>query len=207
MGLDSGRPVAVRKLLLLLTALFVFEGCAFFSIRKADQSTTLAGGEAVIFGKLIISEDGNKLTPYGFLKRPSPTLFHVESGRYSWTVTGRDGSFYWVVPAGSYVIPEVQFGEYFIRPKLGFIAAEPGKAYYLGAVTLDITIFGTAAGRVQVNRVSIIDSEAWQHPGPVGPFSNIEKSLIFHDPTLPADLTDREEMTDSIIFFGVIPKR
>jgi len=206
-GLNNGKPAGARRLSALLAALFILQGCAFFNIRKADQATRLAEGEAVIFGKIILSEDGNKLTPYGFFKRPSPTLFHAESGRYSWTVTEVDGSFQWVVPAGSYVIPEVQFGGLFIRPKLGFIAAEPGKAYYLGAVSVDITVVGAASQGVQVNRVAIFDSEAWQRPAPGGPFTDTEKSLVFHDPTLPADLTDREALTESVIFFGVVPKR
>lgn len=204
--LDS--RTATRQVLFILLSLLILQGCAFFNIKKAGRSTSLAEGEAIIIGTMVFLENGMKLTPYGFFKRPSPTVFHAESGRYSWTITGRNGEFSWVVPAGSYIVPEVQFGSEFIRPKLAFIAPEPGKVYYVGAVRVDITYTGTMAKGLQVNDVTVLDAFESSGPWPLDGelLSKTEKSLMIHDPTLPTDLTDRESVTNFLSIFGTIPK-
>lgn len=197
----------MRRVFLLSVCLLMLSGCAFFNIRKAGEDARVAGDEAVIFGKIIISEDGRALAPYGFFKRPSPTIFHAESGRYSWTITAKDGSFSWVVPAGSYIVPEVQFGGAFIHPSMAFSAPEPGGAYYLGTMRIDIERMGFFTEEPLVNRVEITDElDEGEWPMAERFRSKTSKSLAVHDPALPADLTDRESLTHFLVIFGTLPK-
>ncbi len=181
------------------------QGCTFFQIWEARPEASPKKGEAIIHGKIIVTEDGKETTPYGLIRRPSPTLFHAESGKYSWRGTKKDGSFLWRVPAGSYVMPEIQFGAFtFLKPKAGFIADSGAGAHYLGTLRIEIRSGGFLKDPV-VLRVTITDE---MNSAPASSLSKaparMEKALMVHDNTIPDDLTNRAALNRAAAVMGFI---
>lgn len=153
----SGGEV-VRRVCLVLLACLVLSGCATLAETEYPGSRAIDPGEApalrqdevVIFGRILFTENGVSKLPYG-LGRPlwqltSPPHKAVRGQPMGkrriipFLSTRKDGVFVYAIPAGRYEIAHIVPFYYTptIVPALEFSADQPGKAYYLGDLELDI---------------------------------------------------------------------
>ena len=98
----------------------------------------LAPGEAFVFASILFVENGKPKYPYG-LGKP---MWFVEglSGRWPHLSTEKDGAFFYAVPAGSYEIlrgAPVYYTPFICLP-YRFEAPQAGKAYYVGALRIEL---------------------------------------------------------------------
>ncbi|MGD8582997.1 MAG: hypothetical protein PVF06_10170 [Gammaproteobacteria bacterium] len=129
----------------LVTALL--NGCGtttIYDAKSIDESKQLVLGddEVLITGKIIFIENGQSKAPYS-LGRPSWILGgreELSNLHIPLLSTEKDGSFYYVVPAGKYLMKSVVPFYYtpYIYPAIYFDAPEPKSIYYLGVLIIDI---------------------------------------------------------------------
>lgn len=133
-------------LLVLVTALL--NGCGTmptnYYAKSIEESQQLVFGEdeVLITGKIIFIENGKSKAPYS-LGKPTWMLVGREISndlQIPFLSTEKDGSFYYIVPAGQYLMKSVAPFYYtpFIYPALYFDASEAKKIYYLGELIIDI---------------------------------------------------------------------
>jgi hypothetical protein len=151
--------------ILIVPVAVLLTGCGtaptMYEAKSIDepQPLLLAGNEVLITGKIIFIENGKSKAPYG-LGRPNWMLLHNPDdlgshlteqmklgGHQIWgdlyipfLSTEKDGSFYYVVPAGKYLMKDVVPFYYtpYIFPAVSFDVAQPGKIYYIGTLSIDI---------------------------------------------------------------------
>jgi len=109
-----------RKLIIILLIwILVLHGCApSLSTKKVDPGKTvsLLENEEVVFGKIMFVEKG-ELNPWGVPVVPS--LLHLESEKYSSNLLlENDGSFFWIVPRGTYIISGISGYKFTILPQI-----------------------------------------------------------------------------------------
>jgi hypothetical protein len=130
----------------LVTALL--NGCAtapkMYEAKPIDETERLVLGEdeVLITGKIIFIENGKSKVPYS-LGRPVWVLDGRETLSYLYIPllsTEKDGSFYYIVPAGKYSMRSVVPFYYVpdIYPAVSFNAPQPENIYYLGELIIDI---------------------------------------------------------------------
>jgi hypothetical protein len=133
-------------LLVLITALL--NGCGTtptnYYAKSIDESQqlVLSEDEVLITGKIIFIENGKSKAPYS-LGKPSWMLSGREISndlQIPFLSTEKDGSFYYIIPAGKYLMKFVVpfYYDPYIYPALYFDAPEPKKIYYLGELIIDI---------------------------------------------------------------------
>lgn len=174
-------------------------GCATIRVADPGKTIALSENEAVIFGKIIFIENNEEKIPYGFWgRKPLMRLFRIESEEFlRWgfePAYEKDGSFYWIVPRGTYVIPDIRFG-YVILPQIAFQVPLGADVFYLGTLKID-TETKQILGIHQVNKLNSITvtdefDEAkkgfmTRNPDFKG---KIEKSLMIHDSSIPIDIS------------------
>lgn len=130
----------MQKSIIFLLLLFLLpSGCApQLNIKKVDpgKPLSLSENEAVVFGKVRFIEKG-ETNPWGV--PVVLTLFHVESEKYNtYVLVEKDGSFFWIVPRGTYIISEIKGYEFTILPQIAFQAPLEADAYYLGTLIIDL---------------------------------------------------------------------
>ena len=187
-----------RKLtILFFLAFLVFSGCApRLSIKeiKPGKTITLSEGEAFVFGKVVFIENGEEKAPYSWWRqKPIPSIFHIESEKQTrWWSLEENGNFYWVVPRGTYIIPDIQFG-YIILPQVAFQVPPGGDAFYLGTLKIDVEIKRVIGiqSLEKINSITIIDEfdrekELFIERSPY--FSRkIARNLMIRDKSIPID--------------------
>ena len=155
-------------------------GCASFPETlearhvESNDVLTLARDEILIFGRILFTENGKSMAPYGFAK-PMWQLMTPEivqtpgkpaEKRKILPLLGteRDGVFRYVIPAGRYAITHVQPLGYtpMIDPAVEFAAREAGQAYYLGDLEVDIDAWSWLGGLwgnyiTRIRRVEVVD--------------------------------------------------
>ena len=105
---DAGRRRGLLACAAAALALSACMGIDVSSVRRSDASS-VAGGEAVAFGRIRWVVDGRPLE-YGLLDKPAMLLFRRAEGRYLNTPeVGGDGRFVWALPPGEYGVA-VLFG-------------------------------------------------------------------------------------------------
>lgn len=137
-------------------ALLVVSGCASLpetlNARSVEpgETPTLKQDEILVFGRILFAENGTSKAPYGLgkpiwqLENPEvkPALGEQSRKRriLPFLSTRKDGVFAYVIPAGRYEMTHVEPLGYLphIDPALEFDANEPGLAYYLGDLEVDI---------------------------------------------------------------------
>jgi len=188
-------------LIALLAASIAFSGCATGAGKKTSKPLVLKKDEAVVFGKIVIVENGEPRTPYSvWAGGPTPFFYRAESEktvRPKWRGRGwskmlsEDGSFYIRLPRGTYIIYRLEYG-YVVIPRVAFQAESAGEAYYVGTLRIDLDAKKTFWGRKieKINGIEVADEfdEARaglmkEYPGFQGEAS---KSLMIHDSEIPA---------------------
>jgi hypothetical protein len=148
----------IRRVCLVWLACLVLSGCATLAETEYPGSRAIGPGEApalrpdevVIFGRILFIENGAHKFPYGLGKPlwqltspPHKAVGGQPTGKrriIPFLSTRKDGVFVYAIPAGRYEIGDIVPFYYtpMIVPALEFSADQPGKAYYLGDLELDI---------------------------------------------------------------------
>ena len=128
----------------ILVVLVLLAGCAAMPEQhtarrlEAGAAAALAAGEAVVYGRILLVENGKPKYPYGLGK---PVWFVGELRGASWPhlTTDANGFFAYALPAGSYEISRAAPFYYtpFICLPYRFDAPQAGTAYYLGALRIE----------------------------------------------------------------------
>jgi len=174
--------------------LLVLPGCATIRAVAPDKIVTLAENEAIVFGKVIFIE--NQVYNMFTRGKPRMSFFRIESEKYiEWgfnPIYGKDGSFYWIMPRGTYIIPDIRFG-YVILPQVAFQVPSGADAFYLGTLKIDAETKQIIARHYikKLNSITVVDefdkaNEAFisRNPDFKG---RIKKNLMIHDPSIPID--------------------
>ncbi len=127
---------SIRSLALLCLLAILVAACATTDLVKEGGERVAGYGD--VFGRFIVIEDGKEAN-FGFMSdglgvriRPAKTdetqLVKVKG----------DGSFYWSLRPGDYVIQSLWFKGHTVRLWTSFTVPETGKAAYLGDVTMTL---------------------------------------------------------------------
>ncbi len=144
--------------MVMMLAVLTLGGCASlseqFGARRIEPGETpiLSRDEVVIFGRILFFENGKPKVPYAW-GRPLWQLERLvqeadEADRLGRPIrlpflsTRKDAVFVYTIPAGQYQITHIEPFYYLplIDPALDFAAIEPGRAYYLGDLELEIEV-------------------------------------------------------------------
>ena len=188
-----------RKMIItLLIWILALSGCATIRSVGSGETVALAENEAIVFGKVIFIENNEEKIPYSGWERAKPRMsfFRIESEKYiEWgfnPIYGKDGSFYWIMPRGTYIIPDIRFG-YVILPQVAFQVPSGADAFYLGTLKIDAETKQIIARHYikKLNSITVVDefdkaNEAFisRNPDFKG---RIKKNLMIHDPSIPID--------------------
>lgn len=134
--------------------LVLLGGCGFNIIRKADPAAvdTMSAATALVYGRINYVVDGDMKTPYGAFRpkwqAPVASVIQLESGDvfHSPAVNDEDGSFFWALPPGSYVITRIGVGQiqddtFVSWPRVAFRVPRGGRAVYIGHLRLEGTSY------------------------------------------------------------------
>ncbi len=178
-------------------------GCcaARFTEILPGKAVSLSESEALVFGKIIFTENNKEKVPYGlYTQRPFPVAFQIESGKnFVGPEVEKDGSFYWIVPRGTYVVSSIKYN-FSIPPQVAFQVPSQGGAIYLGTLVIDVEVKNLIAFRSvkKLNSITIMDEfeKAKETLKNRNPDFNIKvgKSLMIHDERIP---TERSSYTQT----------
>ena len=155
MGLRSAASVQnIRSLFLLATAACLLSACADIPVRPADEkAATAAAGFGRAFGRVIYFENGKEFDwSSSIFATDSLTLYvrPVPEGQLQMMQIEGDGSFYWPLRAGDYVIVgylkmrrQVTNQQRTGRLWTTFTVPRPGQAVYIGDLRIDTTNQGS----------------------------------------------------------------
>jgi len=134
-----------RFIISLLLFFLVLTSCTpSLSFKKVSprKPVSLTGNEVPIFGKVIFVENGEEKVFYSHWRTPTLTIIHKDSGwKREYVELENDGSFYFVVPRGTYIIGDICHGEYdyCIEPHLTFQIFRYN-AFYLGTLRIEVEV-------------------------------------------------------------------
>jgi hypothetical protein len=185
-----------------LASLFVLllSGCyKTVSVKEVTPEImeTLAPGEALIFGRLRMIDNGTEKERYlTFTEQLDLMLVRIEDEQALAVKRVRaDGTFLWKVPRGTYLLTRLRWWEmrgwFPLRPQIAFQVGPEAEAYYLGTLRIDAEIERSALS-VKLKRFSVSVADEYekdahllttQIPNFQG---NVEKALMIHDPRIPA---------------------
>lgn len=179
----------------LLIGLLGLGSCAArFTEVLPGKAIPLSESEALVFGKIIFTENNEEKVPYGlYSRRPFPVAFQIESGKnFVGPEVEGDGSFYWIVPRGIYVLSSIKYN-YSVTPQAAFRVPSEGGAIYLGTLLVDVDVRKLIAFRsvTKVNNITVMDEfekgkETLRSRNPQFKVK-IEKSLMIHDERIPIE--------------------
>jgi len=147
---------------------------ATFGILKkagAKETFDFTQKEALVVGKLIFVEDGKEVNSYSIFDRPTPELFHAETGKTINRIqlagllkeaVNENGSFCWKIPRGSYMFNRInRFGapreDHFVYPQAAFLVPYGADAYYLGTLKIRIAVKRNFIGEKSVGKVLSVE--------------------------------------------------
>lgn len=174
----------------------VLTACAEIPSRQIPPGpeATLANDEVLIFGKIRFIQNGKPITSYT-LAKPLWELWPISKKKNGRAFsTEEDGSFYYVIPVGTYNLNFIYRIGYrpSIDPSVRFNVASGGQAVYLGTLSIDIELTSWLGGFggnsiYEINIVEVVDEfEAAKqqllvrYPDMGG--HRISESLMFHVP-------------------------
>ena len=174
-----------------------------------DDIKSLAPGEALIFGRVKMMDNGREKENYlSFTDQLDMMLVRVEDEQaLSVRRVRADGTFLWRVPRGTYLLTRLRWWEsrgWFPRhPRIAFQAGTGAGAYYLGTLRIDAEIERSALS-VKLKQFSVGVADEYgrdaqlltkQLPDFQG---HVEKALMVHDSRLPA-VTESEVKQSAVI--------
>jgi hypothetical protein len=204
-----------KSVILLALCFLALSACApRFSQVGPGKPIELSESEALVFGKIMFIENGEEKVPYGaWTRKPFPTVFGVESEKYYVAPeVEKDGSFYWKVPRGTYIISKVEYA-YTVLPQVAFQAPPDAEAVYLGTLIIDVETKRIIAARhaEKINAISVVNEfdkarEALLSRNPGFP-GRMEERLMVHDKSIPIDegLLTRDLLRDIILILTAPP--
>jgi hypothetical protein len=196
--------------------LLALSGCAARLTEVGPgKAVVLSEREALIFGKIIFKENNEENVPYSlWSRRPFPVVFQVESEKY---LVGpeveNDGSFYWIVPRGTYILSSIKYNNYSLPPQVAFRVPFEASAIYLGTLVIDVEIKKLIAFRSakKINSITIIDEfektkETLRNRNQYFT-AKIEKNLMIHDERIPIErnLYTQKSLLDILKAIGSQP--
>lgn len=205
-----------RKFIIILLLCFLaLSGCASrLSQVGPGKTITLSESEALIFGKIKFIENNEEKIPYSaWTSKPFPTIFQIESEKYFvGPAVERDGSFYWIVPKGTYIISKIEYA-YSVLPKVAFQVSYKVDAVYLGTLIIDVETKQIIAARhvKKINNITIVNefdkakkTLLIRNPDFSG---RIEKNLMVHDKSIPIDekLLTKEFLREILLILTTPP--
>jgi len=127
-----------------VAVLVLLAGCATLPEQRPARPLqpgapfALAADEAVVFGSILLVENGKPKYPYG-MGKPIWFVDRLRGANLPHLSTEKNGEFFLAVPAGRYEISRGAPFYYtpFICLPYRFEAPQPGKAYYLGALRIE----------------------------------------------------------------------
>ena len=184
------------KLSILLLIGLLGLGCcaARFTEVFPGKAVALSESEALVFGKIIFTENNEEKVPYGlYSQRPFPVAFQIESEKnFVGPEVEKDGSFYWIVPRGTYVVSSIKYN-FSIPPQVAFQVPSEAGAIYLGTLVIDVEVRNLIAFRSvkKLNSITIMDEfekakETLKKRNPDFK-TKIEKNLMLHDERIPIE--------------------
>ena len=162
----------------LLLVMLVIVGCA--SVPKYQATApeplhpiVLEKDEVLIFGKILFIDNGKLAVPYSWprspwwvLERNRPDVgtnlkLHKRLGDLliPGLSTHEDGSFYYKIPVGHYVVMSVALSvntEYATRPMVQFDAQNGKRAVYVGTLQIDINT-ARFVSDVRIDSINVVD--------------------------------------------------
>lgn len=149
--------------------------------------------ESLVFGRIIFVENNMEKVPYSdsLVQRPAVTII-IEKGSQETAAlsTEKDGSFYWIVPMGSYIVCYISYNNYYVDPQISFLVpSRPGMAFYLG--TLRINADMIIPYTEEVERVEILLEEEIEI---LDEFDLAKHALINRNPDLISDKIEKNLM-------------
>jgi len=187
-----------RKSLIVLLLGFLLSAClpkTSLNRFRPGESFDSSKDEALVFGKIVIIENGKERPYSSFNTRPDASLFQLESKEYFvGPEVSEDGSFGWRIPRGTYIISEIYSSAhdtYFV-PRMSFHVPFEGEVFYIGTLKIDIEIekewfrVNIKKTNVTVEDESERAKEEFMQRNP-NLSAKIEKSLAVHDGSIPVD--------------------
>ncbi len=185
----------IKLSILLLIGLLGLGSCAArFTEVLPGTAVALSKGEALVFGKIIFTENNEEKVPYGlYTQSPFPVAFQIESGKnFVGPEVERNGSFYWIVPRGTYVVSSIKYN-FSLPPQVAFQVPSEGGAIYLGTLMIDVEVRNLIVSHSvkKLNSITVMDEfekakETLKKRNP-GFKNKIEKNLMVHDERIPMD--------------------
>ncbi len=174
-----------------------------------EDIKSLAPGEALIFGRLRMIDNGREKENYlSSTDQLDMMLVRVEDEQaLSVKRVRTDGTFLWKVPRGTYLLTRLRWWEirgwFPMRPRIAFQVGPGAGAYYVGTLRIDAEIERSALS-VKLKQFSIAVSDEFegdaqlltkQLPDFQG---HVEKTLMVHDSRIP-EITESEVKQTAVI--------
>lgn len=122
------------------------------------------------------------------------------------------GHFLWSLPSGTYMVDRINYrdpmtGNYFVAPKFAFSVPEDDRNYYVGTMRIESVtsrdFLGTLDGTVRYSVEDNFNQELAYIRAKLGTdLGNVEKSLMIHDPRLPASIDTTAEAQIALTLLG-----
>jgi hypothetical protein len=186
-------------------------------VKRVDQGEPIeiSEDEAVVFGRLVLVEDGVDTAPYRRYDEPIFGLLHVDSEkRVRGGAVEPDGSFYWIIPKGTYLVESVNYTKYQVFPQAAFQIPEGASAYNIGTMEIDLIFARAPDGRRYAKKKEIRVADEFEkaeknfHYRVPGFTGGVEKRVMVLDRRLPEDglMRSREELSEILILMEMHPQ-
>lgn len=134
--LASGRAVAAIAAAFVLSASGTPALGADTSSAGDEPLATARTGRGGVFGRFVVTESGKEADLGFFAGDLKVRLRSFKTEEIEAISVRGDGSFYWTLKPGDYVIQALLFREHTVRLWSSFTVPEPGKAAYLGDLSV-----------------------------------------------------------------------
>lgn len=142
----------------------------------------------------------------------SPRIKRLEDQQIMNAEIDAGGHFLWSLPSGTYMVDRINYrdpmtGNYFVAPKFAFKVPANGNNYYVGTMRIDSDtsrdFLGTLDGTVRYSVEDSYGQELAYVRSKLGTdLGKVEKSLMIHDPRLPASIDTTAEAQIALTLLG-----
>lgn len=197
-----------------VTLLFTLSGCASI-VKQAPPGVVLpsTGDEVLVFGRIMWIQNGEIRESYSDIPL---SILRAEDMKNGSIAVEKDGTFYALLPKGTYVIHEINWfdawsGLHWIVPKVAFNTVGDRHIYYLGTLVVDLKATRDIRGGLRVKgfTIHIEDDEdnalvafRERYPNQAG---EVFKALMIHDPSIPTDAASLERKRLLDLLFKIWP--